>query len=1115
MIVNPTHRVLFALFLAAAIVAATPVASAQILYGSIVGSVTDASAAPIPAATIQIVQAATGETRKTETNSTGQYTFPTVNTGTYRLTVTKSGFQTFEVKEVMVSVNQVARVDAELRVGALTETVSVSAEAAQLQTESAEVRNEMTEKTIENVPVPFNRSFESLLITMPGFGVPENGSSSAANPTRGQVYTANGGQQTSNNTRIDGATSTNAWMAMYSGYTPGLDAIESVSVVSGTFDASQGLAGGASVNVHIKSGTNQLHGSAFGYNLSNWLSSRPFFQPAGTRIPKLVNNSDGGTIGGPIRKNKLFYFLSYDGHFVRQSATSYVTVPDALQRAGNFTASKTTIYDPNTGAADGTNRTAFPNNTIPTNRLDQIALKIQDYIPLPNQPQLGATGNYFANGNFGTNRHTNDAKLDYHITDKLSIADRFGWLKFNVENPVAFGVMGPALSGSGGRAGSIFGNVFNNTLSTTYTARPNLYFDGYFSLNRLDTNDQPPGMGTNQGLTTLGIPGTNGSSFNYSGWPWFNVSSYATYGISGDSSGGPLFYNDRTYQFAGNGTWLHGRHSIRFGSEISRQNLDHFEDSNDFAGRFNFTTGPTTLKQASGSATTSSQYNSYASFLLGLPNSIAKDSLPFGNLIEHIHVYNLYIQDQWHATAKLSLSFGTKWSYFPIGSRDDHGLERYNFATNQMLLCGIGPTPFDCGYQVSKHEFGPNLGIAYRVTNTLVVRTGFGINFDPAPLAYNRDMISNYPEILAFSQTAASSFGTTSSLAQGIPAIPQPVGLSSGVVTLPIGTGINTLPDHVKRDYAESWNLFLEKQLKWGMLAKAGYVGTRGVAIPNRVDQNYQSVGGGQASAPYFKLFGQTAALSLMTPANHTHYDALQTQLTRRFMGGMTFTASYTFSKNTGICCNQQADTSPNIIIPQYMFLARSIMSIDRTHHFSLSVVQELPFGKGKALLNHGVGSKIAGGWQLNGVFVRSSGKPFSISADGTSLNAAGNTQRANLVKPDVAVYGNIGPGQLYFDTSAFAQPTCACFGTVGYNTMRGPALANLDASLFRNFQINERWRVQFRAEGFNFTNTPYFGAPSGSITSSNFGQVTGVQGTAWREGLGQRMFRFGLKVQF
>jgi hypothetical protein len=252
-----------------------------------------------------------------------------------------------------------------------------------------------------------------------------------------------------------------------------------------------------------------------------------------------------------------------------------------------------------------------------------------------------------------------------------------------------------------------------------------------------------------------------------------------------------------------------------------------------------------------------------------------------------------------------------------------------------------------------------------------------------------------------------------------------------------------------------------------------------------------------------------------MTPTNHTHYDALQSQVTKRFGSGFTFTASYTFSKQTGICCNQQADNPPNIFIPQYLFLARSLMSSDRTHHFSVTFVEELPFGKGKALLKSGVGEKIAGGWQLNGVLLRSSGKPFSISASGTSLNSSAITQRADQVKPKVDVFGAIGPGQFYFDTSAFSQPTCVCIGTVGYNTMRGPALTNLDLSLFRNFRVTERWRLQFRAESFNFTNTPYFSAPSGSITASNFGQVTGVQGSSWREGLGQRMFRFGMKLQF
>jgi hypothetical protein len=1074
--------------------------------------VTDASSAAVAGAEVTLSNAETGQTRKTSTNQAGAYSFPALSAGTYSVSIAMSGFQTFTGTGVAVGTDQIARVDATLQVGSVNQSVEVSAQAAQLQSDSATIRDEVPKEIFENVPAPANRNFENLLITIPGFTPPENIGSGAANPSRGLTYSVNGGGRNANNIRIDGASSNNSWQFNVAGYVPALESIEQVSVVTNTFDASQGLAGGAAINVHIKSGTDKIHGSLFAYLVNGALGSKAFFLPVGQQKPKNITEHLGGTVGGPIRKSKLFYFVSHDGNFIRQTAATTVTVPTAQNRTGDFTGR--TIYDAASGKADGTGRTAFPGGIIPASRLSPIALKMQDHVPLPNLS--GATANYYGTGSYHVNRDTTDAKVDWKATSKLSLAGRFGMLNFDTQNPPAFGDNGPPLSSSGGRVGHIFGNVINSTVNGIYILRPNLIIDSYFGMTRLNSHSEPPGMGQNLGLDYLGISGTNGSSREYSGWPWFSISSYAAIGTPGNSTGGPIYMLDQQYQFAVNASWVKGNHTVRFGVEASRPSLTHFEigssSSSSAVGEFVFAGGTTAL--AGGSSP--NQYNAYASFLLGLPTQVQKGLLPFNNRTsDHSQSFTLYVQDQWRATRKLTVSYGVRWNYLPLPTRDTHGLEEYIFSTNQVEICGIAGNPAQCDYHVSKKEFAPNLGLAYTATSTLVIRTGFGINFDPAPLAYTNTMLGNYPENLNLTVDGPNTYTEATTLAKGIPPITIP-DISKGFISLPPGFNANTLESHLRRDYVESWNFTLQKQFGGGVMAQAGYVATRGVEIPQQMNQNLPTLGGGAASQPYNRLYGTTATLNLIGPLNHMHYDSLQTRLSRRFSASLQVNAGYTFAKNTGICCDDVAYQAPAIPLLQYFRLNRSLEPFDRTHQFTLSGVAQLPFGKGKRWLRQNrIASALAGGWQVNGIFAAYTGKPFNVTASATPLNAPGvTTQRADMIKPHVDILGGIGTSALYFDTSAFAPVSQARYGTAGFEILRGPSTFNVDASVFRQFPIRERIRLQFRAEAFNVTNTPHFASPDGNASGSGFGHITATLGTG-REGIDQRMLRFGLRASF
>jgi hypothetical protein len=345
-------------------------------------------------------------------------------------------------------------------------------------------------------------------------------------------------------------------------------------------------------------------------------------------------------------------------------------------------------------------------------------------------------------------------------------------------------------------------------------------------------------------------------------------------------------------------------------------------------------------------------------------------------------------------------------------------------------------------------------------------------------------MLTNYPNDLLLTISGPSAQVAASDLKSGIPSIVVP-DVSSGRITVPAAYAVRSLPDNVVRGYIQSWNLSIQKQLWGGLTAQAAYVGSRQVKINQRFDLNAGQVpGAGAAGQPYNTKFGRTAATELLTPIGHNTYDSLQASVQRRLAGGVALNLAYTFSKAMGICCDDLSDGPPAIQIPQYFKLNRAVMPYDRTHNLSASFIAELPFGKGKRWAASGLRSKLAGGWQFNGLIAAYSGTPFTVTASATSLNAPGNSQRANLVKSKVAILGGTGPNQSYFDPLAFAPVTTASFGTAGFDVVRGPGTFNLDAGIFREFAVNDRWRVQFRGEALNATNTPHFANPGANVSN-------------------------------
>jgi hypothetical protein len=1105
-------------------------ASAQVLYGTIVGNVTDPSQGAIADATVAVENKATGYRLESKTDDRGAYNFVNVPPGNYDVRVTAPGFATFDAVGIPVTANTIARIDAGLRVGQVSETVTVGAEVAQLQTDRSDLHTDISAREATQIPLSGYRNFQSLIDLVPGANPSNFQNASTDSPARALTTNVNGASRNNNNNRIDGAASVMTWLPHHSLYVPPLESIETVNVSTNSFDAEQGLTGGAAITVITKSGTNDFHGVAFWYHANHaWGAKNLFFNPnspAGPGTPQRIDNQYGGTFGGPIIRDKLFFFGSWEGTTTAERGNGLLSVPTAQVRGGNFQG-LTTVFDPLTGnTANGQGRTPFANNQIPMNRFASASNVLLGMLPLPNTG-TGQAANFFASVPYYFKRDMIDGKVNWTPNSKANIFAKYSMMLA----PVTAGVpLGEALGGyPGGAAGAAGIGTGNNTTKVfgggiSYVISPTILFDANFGGTHMDHNTEGPDYGKNIGLDVLRIPGTNGPDIRQSGFPIFNISGYTSFGNTNNWS--PVVRNDRVYTYVANLNVTKGAHNIRFGLDFIQHQMNHWQpeiQGYSPRGGFNFNSNFITALAATPgepAPPAANNFNAFGAFLLGLPSAMGKAYQFYDPMSTREFQQAYYIRDNWQVNRKLNFTIGTRLERFPIMNRGEFGIERYDPNTNKVYIGGRGGVDRNANSFALPVMWAPRIGMAFRATEKTVFRVGYGISNDPYPMS--RPLRSPYPAVIVDELVQTNGFVPAGSLATGLPTVRFP-DVSSGIIDIPNTVSTNSMREgEFRRGYIQSYNATIQQDLGKGFVLQTGYVGTRSIrAAVTYFNGNAGLIpGAGVNGRPLRAPFGVGVDRNFFTPMGYQRYDGWQTNLQKRYSSGFFMTASYTWSKtistipggaNNTNGLGQSGGNSDNglaFYVPSAFSRNRALAAFDRAHVFASAATYDLPFGKNKPLAQSGFAAALLGGWQINGNLSVVSGNPFTVLADGGALNAPGNVQVADQIA-DARQLGGVGLGNPYYDTSSFRAPVGAQFGNMGIYNLRGPGFFNLNAGVFRRFAFTERVDLQFRAEGLNVTNTPQLQNPNPSVTSpANFMAITAANQT-------QRTIRFGLRLGF
>ncbi len=1066
-------------------------AHAQVLKAQVLGTISDTTGAIIPGAKIVLTEQQTNSSREGETNESGLYIFTNLDPGLYQVEVEVEGFRKAIRADIDVLPNTTVRVNFALEPGIVTEVVTITDTAPILQTDRADTGAKLEQKQLQDLPLLFNRNYQGLLTLVPGVGRPYRPHSQFYNSQDSLSTRINGQGRQFNNFQIEGIEN-KIDNGNLTALVPPVEAISTVDISTSNFDPEIGQAGGAVVNVTLRSGTNNWHGSAFEFHRNENVQARQVF--AATKAPTTYNQF-GGTLGGPIAENKMFIFGDYQGSRDHLGQVNLRRIPNMPFRSGDFSGESRKVYDPLTGNPDGSGRTAFANNQIPDSRVSPISKRIIGFI---NPPTGSGRRNLDQNSVRIKNIDAFDVKYDWVVSDAGRLTVRYSYQEAEV---LDCGLYGPNCGIYGGPRNNGFlgtgpARTQSPMISYSHIFSPTFIWEGRFGIvrNRNDAINADTGLKTSE---EIGIPGVNIDEWT-SGLTEIRINGFDR-PVVGFSPSLPWARSVTFFGIVNNFTKTQGNHIIRFGMDIRRERNDLLQTQTfNPRGRFEFEQGQTGTREDSKRGIA----NSFASFLLDRPDEHGRDiAVQFPARREL--TWNWYVQDKWNVTPKLTLDLGLRLEYDRASTpRFPGGFSNYNPFNNTLEQAGIGSIPLNMGVR-NNTGWGPRLGIAYRLNDKTVIRTGYGISYIPRRMAQY-----NFPVKQNNAFNSDNSFVPSGSMAGGFPPFelfPVP---DDGIIRDPDSNArYGFTPPDLARGYVQSWNFAVQRSLPGDFALELAYVGNHGVNNQTRFELNAaQAPGTGNSSRPLFVQFGRRGSTRGVI-GTHTYYNALQIKLDRRFRNGFGLTTAYTWSKALNF-----SDDTGGVNLNGFAFgTNKGRQRSDRPHMFVQSYMYELPFGNGKPWLQSGAGRWILGDWQVQGIFSAIQGEPFTISASGSTLDSPNNSQRADVVGTPRIIGDIAGPGgsALFFTTDAFAIPAQDTLGNGGRNILTGPGLVNLDFSVFRRFPLpREGMDLTLRIESFNFTNTPHFRNPQTSVNNSNFGRVTSAQED-------QRGFQFGLTLRF
>ncbi len=1056
-------------------------AKAQSLFGSILGVVTDRSQAVIAGARIEIRNTATNVQRVVETDGAGNFQAPALPVGIYEVSCQAKGFKRAVVAAVPLTVDQRARVDIQLEVGAVEQTVEVASAAPLIETDTASQGTVIDNRRIVQLPLN-GRNFQQLAALAPGVIAPVAGS--------GERFSVAGTRGLSNSFMMDGASNTNS-NANTTFVNPSIDLIQEFKVQRNTFNAEFGR-GAAQVNLVTKSGANKVHFTLYEFVRNDRLQARNFFD--GARKPALRRNQFGGTVSGPVAlpkiydgRNRTFWLFNYEGVRQRNPVTQLATVPTRAEVSGDFTGVTGALNDP--AAANQ----PFPGRRIPTSRFDPTTVKFLEYAAVSDAPR-GAFGPGINLVNPVSTRNGFDQftlRGDHNLSSSSNL-----FVRYTVnDNETYNAVIRPQYQTSG------LSRQQNGVLGHNHVIRPSLINELRANYNRHKLNQGPAFEFTRNIAEQLGfrnLLSKGGGAFN--ALPSVNITGFA-------GMGGPALITQRVlgYTLLDNLTWIRGPHTVKLGADMRRNMLD-IRNIGATNGTFAF--------QGLFSG------NAIGDFMLGTPRTAGGVAPPGPDGVNWMSLWQWFVQDDWKVTSDLTFSMGLRYEYgspwvnsrdqrsifdpsFPGGrliypGRSDYYVPGRGFLPSDKPLASRGLVPPD------KNNYSPRFGFAWRPFGSRrnSVRGSYGIFYE-ASNSNNEVLFGtfNFPHVLNHSLTndAGRPLFTWSNL------FPDQVTVGN--------IGFSSLARNLPTGYVQQWSFNLQRELKPNLAVEIGYMGSKGTKLDWRHRPN-QAVLDADPARPTalasrlpFPAFAPTAGT--ITRDGFSNYHGFIARLERNFSNGLSFLAAYTGSKsidNSSFAGNVGAQ--PAEAQDAYNRGAEKGLSYwDVPHRFVTSYIWDLPFGPGRRwFASRGVAGRVAGGWQLSGITQFQSGNPWSVLVAADPANVGNGGQRADLVgNPFPSGFTPGGPRRLRFEPAAFAIPARGRFGNSGRNIIRDAPTNNWDLNIVKDFQAGERARFEFRCELFNVWNHTQFNQFDNTVNNATFG--------TWRSAGAPRIIQLGLKL--